>query len=150
MNLKKFIKKEIKKLQEQKQILNEACTCYTLNPVAGDSSFIVYDLCYPGGSMQVFSHPFCCGGSLDPNFVADHECLDAGSVANPIDSDGLQKHPEDKVIDPNYRKPVGPNPLLKRENVINEAPKCTYSFECKKPKICIKGRCRKNKAEKPF
>mgnify|MGYP003389333475 FL=1 len=39
---------------------------------------------------------------------------------------------------------------LKRiiNKVINEAKKCTYSFECKGGKICIGGRCKKNKYEK--
>ena len=31
---------------------------------------------------------------------------------------------------------------------LNEAKKCTYSFECKGGKICLKGRCKKNPHEK--
>jgi len=65
-------------VREEKQMLNEACTCYTANPIGGMD--IVYDVCHSSGSMQVFSHPFCCSGSVAPSFVASEPCLEQGMV----------------------------------------------------------------------
>ena len=78
-DLIKQIKQSIKKLvKEQKQMLNEACTCYTANPIGGMD--IVYADCHSSGSQQVFSHPFCCSGSIAPSFVASEPCLSQGMV----------------------------------------------------------------------
>ena len=75
--LRQLIRESIQQLvKEEKQMLNEQCTCYTANPVGGMD--IVYYTC--GTSMQVFSHPFCCSGSIAPSFVEDQPCLDQGMV----------------------------------------------------------------------
>jgi len=77
--LRKIIRESIKQLvKEEKQMLNEQCTCYTMNPVGGMD--IIYDVCHSSGSMQVWTHPFCCSGSIAPSFVASEPCLEQGMV----------------------------------------------------------------------
>ena len=74
--LQNIIKKVLK---EEKQLLNEQCTCYTENPVSG-GAMLVYDLC--GQGTQAASCSCCCSAWLHPTYVDEQACLTT-SVAPP-------------------------------------------------------------------
>ena len=82
------IKEEITKMMlneevEQKQMLNESCTCYTQNPVSGGPALVYYTCAGQSGNATVAaSCSCCCNAWLHPQDVADDPCL-TDSVAPP-------------------------------------------------------------------